>query len=56
MGLSKFFNKSETVVAVARTMEIRSALVRVINRIDTTDGKVRVVKIGDKFFRVRELG
>lgn len=39
-----------------KTAEVRSALVRIVSNLDTTDGKSRVVKVGEKYFRVRELG
>ena len=41
---------------MAKSTEIRRALVRIVNSMDTTDGKSRVIKIGNKYFRVRELG
>jgi hypothetical protein len=50
------FKKSKKATSTVKTSEVRSALVRLVNRIDTTDGKSKVVKIGDKYFRVRELG
>lgn len=50
------FKKSKKATSTVKTTEVRSALVRLVNRIDTTDGKSKVVKIGDKYFRVRELG
>lgn len=50
------FKKSTKATTTVKTTEVRSALVRLINRIDTTDGKSKVVKIGEKYFRVRELG
>jgi hypothetical protein len=52
----KIFKKSEKDTSIVKTTEVRSALVRLVNRIDTTDGKSKVVKIGNKYFRVRELG
>ncbi|MFC4817230.1 MULTISPECIES: hypothetical protein [unclassified Flavobacterium] len=39
-----------------KTAEVRSALVHIVSNLDTTDGKSRVVKVGEKYFRVRELG
>lgn len=41
---------------MTKSTEIRRALVRIVNSMDTTDGKSRVIKIGNKYFRVRELG
>lgn len=41
---------------VNKAAEVRRALVRIVNSLDTTDGKSRVIKIGNKYFRVRELG
>ena len=50
------FRKNKKEESHPKTAEVRSALVRIVNSLDTTDGKSRVVKIGDKYFRVRELG
>jgi hypothetical protein len=55
-AITNLFKKSEKNNSIVKTTEVRSALVRLVNRIDTTDGKSRVVKIGNKYFRVRELG
>lgn len=41
---------------MTKSIEVRMALLRIVNRLDTTDGKTKVIKIGDKYFRVRELG
>lgn len=41
---------------MTKSTEIRRALVRIVNSMDTSDGKSRVIKIGNKYFRVRELG
>ena len=41
---------------MSKSLTIRRILVRIVNSLDTTDGKTRVIKIGDKYFRVRELG
>jgi hypothetical protein len=57
--MSSFFdifrrNKKEE--SNPKTAEVRSALVHIVSNLDTTDGKSRVVKVGEKYFRVRELG
>jgi hypothetical protein len=52
----KIFKKYKKSTSTVKNTEVRSALVRIVNRIDTTNGKSIVVKIGDKYFRVRELG
>lgn len=39
-----------------KTDKERTEMIRIVNRIDTTDGLTRVIKVGDKYFRVRELG
>lgn len=55
-AIINIFKKSDKETTTVKSAEVRSALVRVVNRIDTTDGKSKVVKIGEKYFRVRELG
>ncbi len=38
------------------TPETESAFVRVAHKISSSNSKSQIVKIGDKFFRVKELG
>ncbi len=55
----KFFNfymKTKRKHNVKKSYKIRRALVSIMRVLDTTDGKSRVIKIGNKYFRVRELG
>ncbi|WP_294250495.1 hypothetical protein [uncultured Chryseobacterium sp.] len=47
------FNKKERPVF---TPETESAFVRVAHKISSSNSKSQIVKIGDKFFRVKELG
>lgn len=46
-------NKNTTKV---NTPEIGSALVRIAHKISSVNSQSQVVKIGDRYFRVRELG
>ncbi|OXG04192.1 hypothetical protein B0A64_16165 [Flavobacterium araucananum] len=39
-----------------RTPEIGSGLVRIAHKISSVSSQPQVVKIGEKYFRVRELG
>jgi hypothetical protein len=55
-AFTDIFKMKKDTTSHVKTTEVRSALVRIVNRIDTTDGKSKVVKIGEKYFRVRELG
>lgn len=41
---------------VYRNPEIGSGLVRIAHKISSVSSQTQVVKIGDKYFRVRELG
>lgn len=45
-------NKKE----VYRNPEIGSGLVRIAHKISSVTSKTQVVKIGEKYYRVRELG
>lgn len=56
LNIVKFKKNSNHKSVIVKSSTIRSALVRVINDLDTTNGKSKVVKIGDKYFRIRELG
>jgi hypothetical protein len=39
-----------------RSAEISSGLVRIAHKISSTSGQAQMIKIGEKYFRVRELG
>lgn len=39
-----------------RTPEIGSGLVRIAHKISSVSSETQVIKIGEKYFRVRELG
>ncbi len=39
-----------------KTPEVRSALVRVAHSISSRNSTTQLVKIGDRYFRVKELG
>lgn len=39
-----------------RSPELSSGLVRIAHKISSTSGEAQLVKIGDRYFRVRELG
>jgi len=39
-----------------KTPEVRSALVRMAHSISSRNSATQVVKIGEKYFRVKELG
>lgn len=39
-----------------RTPEIGSGLVRIAHKISSVSSEPQVIKIGEKYFRVRELG
>lgn len=39
-----------------RSPEMSSELVRISHKISSTTSKPQLIKIGDKYFRVRELG
>ena len=41
---------------VYRTPEIGSGLVRIAHKISSVSSQTQLVKIGEKYFRVRELG
>ena len=41
---------------VYRSAEISSGLVRIAHKISSTSGQTQLIKIGEKYFRVRELG
>lgn len=41
---------------VHRSAEISSGLVRIAHKISSTSGQTQLIKIGEKYFRVRELG
>lgn len=41
---------------VYRSAEISSGLVRIAHKISSTSGQTQMIKIGEKYFRVRELG
>lgn len=41
---------------VYRTPEIGSGLVRIAHKISSVSSQSQLVKIGEKYFRVRELG
>lgn len=39
-----------------RSPEIGSGLVRIAHKISSVTGQTQLIKIGEKYFRVRELG
>ncbi len=39
-----------------RSPEVGSGLVRIAHKISSTSGQTQLIKIGEKYFRVRELG
>ena len=39
-----------------RTPELGSALVRIAHKLSSSTSKVQVVKLGDKYYRIKELG
>ena len=41
---------------VYRNPEIGSSIVRIAHKISSTSSETQLVKIGDKYYRVRELG
>ena len=55
-------NKLRTIIIkttkkeVHRTPEIGSGLVRIAHKISSVSSQTQLVKIGEKYFRVRELG
>lgn len=55
-AIINLFKKSEKPKNMQKSAEIRSAIVRIVNKIDTTDGKVKLIKVDGRYFRVRELG
>lgn len=42
--------------AAYRSAAISSGLVRIAHKISSTSGQTQMIKIGEKYFRVRELG
>lgn len=54
-AIVNLFKKAEKPKNIQKSAEIRSAIVRILNKIDTTDGKVKLIKVDGRYFRVREL-
>jgi hypothetical protein len=50
------FYKAKADKATTHNPEIGSGLVRIAHKISATSGESQLVKIGEKYFRVRELG
>lgn len=48
-------NKVEKASKV-NTPEVRSAIVRIAHKLSANNSKGQVVKIGDKYYRIKELG
>lgn len=53
--MTKLKEKSN-IISKYRTAEVSSGLVRIAHKISSTSNRSQAVKIGDKYFRVRELG
>lgn len=49
-------SKSSNPNSTTKSPELRSALVRVAHKLSSDNSKTQVVKIGDKYFRIKELG
>lgn len=57
----KFFTKKVSVARKAgidamNSAELGSALVRISHKINSRTSKGQLVKVGDKYYRIRELG
>ncbi|OXE99831.1 hypothetical protein B0A63_11050 [Flavobacterium johnsoniae UW101] len=48
--------REKAVIKAHRTPEIGSGLVRIAHKISSVSSEPQVIKIGEKYFRVRELG
>lgn len=53
--LKRLFSKQPKQITY-RSTEIGSELVRISHKITSTSSKPQLIKIGDKYFNVRELG
>ncbi len=49
-------SKNVTAISSIKSPELRSALVRVAHKLSSNNSNTQVVKIGDKYFRIKELG
>ncbi|SHI40972.1 hypothetical protein [Flavobacterium terrae] len=56
MSLIKFFSSKTDKALSHRSPEIGSGLVRIAHKISSATGESQLIKIGEKYFRVRELG
>jgi hypothetical protein len=56
MNKLKELDKKQPKQIVHRSAEISSGLVRIAHKISSTSGESQLIKIGERYFRVRELG
>jgi hypothetical protein len=54
--MNKLITIKTTKKEVYRTPEIGSGLVRIAHKISSVSSQTQLVKIGERYFRVRELG
>ena len=52
----KTSSKSTGKLSSTKSPELRSALVRVAHKLSSNNSSSQVVKIGEKYYRIKELG
>lgn len=56
MSKLKELNVKKPKQLIHRSAEISSGLVRIAHKISSISGQTQLIKIGEKYFKVRELG
>lgn len=56
MSIIRLFSSKAEKALSHRSPEIGSGLVRIAHKISSATGESQLIKIGEKYFRVRELG